>query len=148
MKRLLLAGMASVAAIAPASASAEQVNGTGQSATYPMVHVNAKDNGNGPRGHVFFADPPALAPGIIGHSDVTCLRVEGNTARIGAVHRESGFAFFVQVIDNGSPGRGSDEHRVRPATQDEVVPPDCNPGALPDFTPFEPVVKGNYVVKP
>jgi hypothetical protein len=147
MKRLLFAGMASLAAIAPASASAEQVNGTGQSATYPQVHVNAKDNGDGPRGHVYFGAPPGIPPAV-GQSDVTCLRVEGNTARIGAVQRSTGFAFFVQVIDNGSPGRGNDEHRVRPATQGEVTPPDCNPGALPDFTPFETIVQGNYVVKP
>jgi hypothetical protein len=147
MKRLLLAGVASVAAIAPASASAEQVNGTGQSATYSQVHVNAKDNGRGPDGHAYFARPPAEAPGLIGHSDVTCLNVVGNTARIGLRHRPSGFTAFLQVIDNGSPGRGADQHRLRPAAPNEVTPPDCNP-QFPDFTPFETLVQGNYVVKP
>ena len=146
MKRVLLVTMTSLVALVPATASAEQVNGTGQSASYPQAHVNAKDNGTGPRGHVYFA-PPGTTPAA-GQSEVTCLNVTGNTARIGAIHEPSGFAFFIQIIDNGSPGRGSDEHRVRPATASEVTPPDCNPGALPDFTPFEVITQGNYVVKP
>jgi hypothetical protein len=149
MKRLLLVAVAGLTTLALAStAGAEQVTGTGQSASYPQVHVNAKDNGSGPQGQAYFANPPAESPGQIGHSDVTCLNVVGNTARIGAIHRESGFAFFIQVIDSGSPGKNADQHRVRPATAGEVVGPDCNPGALPDFTPFEVVVQGNYTVKP
>lgn len=147
MKRLPLLAVTGVAAAALApTAMAEQVNGTGQSATYPQVHVNAKDDGSGPRGHVYFR-APGLTPAAA-QADVTCLRVEGNTARIGAMNRSDGFAFFIQIIDTGSPGRAADEHRARPATQGEVTPPDCNPGALPDFTPFETILQGNYVIKP
>jgi hypothetical protein len=143
MKRLLLfVGVAAVGAFVPA-AHAELVVGTGQSGLYPHAHVNAKDNGDGPRGHGFFA-PPGLTPQ---QADVTCINVQGNTARVGLVSREFAFPAFIEIIDNGSPGRGADQHRLRPAGPNEVTPPDCNPTRA-DFTPFETVVQGNYVIKP
>jgi hypothetical protein len=143
MKRLLLFGGLLALGALPAAASAELVVGTGQSPTYPHAHVNAKDDGDGPRGHGFFA-PPGLTPV---QADVTCINVVGNTARVGLVGRQSGFPAFIEIIDNGSPGRGADQHRLRPALPAEVAPPDCNP-TRPDFTPFEPLVQGNYVIKP
>ena len=51
MKRLLLFVVAAVAAISVPIANAapkmEKANGTGQSASYGSVHVNAKDQGDG-----------------------------------------------------------------------------------------------------
>lgn len=143
MKRILLAITGVVALVIPATAVAEQVNGTGQSALYAQPHVNAKDKGDGPRGHAFFR----TAAGDIVQGDVTCLNVTGNQARIGVMNRPNAFTYFIQIIDNGSPGHGQDRHRARPATAAEVTQPDCNP-IFADFTPFETIVQGNYVVKP
>jgi hypothetical protein len=143
MKRVLLWMVVVAVGAVPGTAVAEQVDGTGQSSLYQQVHVNAKDNGNGPRGHAYFR----TAAGIIVQGDVTCLNVVGNTARIGVMNRSNGFPYFVQVIDNGSPGPGNDQHRARPAFASEIAPPDCNP-SFPDFTPFQALVQGNYVVKP
>lgn len=143
MKRLLLSVGVIAAGAIPATAAAEQVNGTGQSGLYQQVHVNAKDDGSGPRGHAYFR-PAGLTPV---QGDVTCLNVTGNQARIGVMNRSNGFPYFIQIIDNGSPGPGQDQHRVRPAGPNEITPPNCNP-TFADFTPFETLVQGNYVVKP
>jgi hypothetical protein len=143
MKRLFLfvalavVATAAVPVLAGAAPKFEKANGTGQSASYGSVHVNAKDQGDGPRGHFFVGTD-------IMQGDVTCIRQQGNTALIGGTLRDSGMPILIEVVDNGQPGAGADQHRWRPASPNEVAPPDCE-----DFgnnPPRATIEQGNYVV--
>ena len=148
MKRVLLcviSAMAVIAAVPFTSGAAEgpkfqKTNGTGTSGTYGQVHVNADNNEHGgDLGHFFIA-PPNM-PRVQG--DVTCLRVDGNTALVGGTQRETGMPFLIEVTDNGEPGAGEDTHRYRPASPNEVA--SCS-----DFgnnPPPEPIERGNYIVQ-
>ena len=148
MKRILLTlALAALAAAAlPVVASAnhsegngpkfEKANGTGESASYGRVHVNAKDK-DGADGH-FFIDQGTTFQG-----DVTCLRVTGNTALVGGLLRGTGMPILIEVIDNGEPGAGNDRHRWRPAMPGEVTGQCGNFGNNP---PPATIVQGNYIV--
>jgi hypothetical protein len=143
MKRLLLfvalavVATAAVPVLAGAAPKFEKANGTGQSAAYGSVHVNAKDQGDGPRGH-FFIDQLQF--------DVTCIRQQGNTALIGGLDRATGtMPVLVEVRDNGQPGAGADQHRWRPAPENGgIAPPDC--GDFGNNPPPATIEQGNYVV--
>jgi hypothetical protein len=141
MKRLLLfvalavVATAAVPVLAGAAPKFEKANGTGQSTAYGSVHVNAKDQGDGPRGHFFINQM---------QGDVTCLRQSGNTALLGGTDRATGMPFLIEVVDNGQPGHGADQHRYRPAMPNEVAPPDC--ADFGDMPPRETITQGNYVV--
>ena len=143
MKRMLLfvalavLAIAAVPVVAGAAPKFEKANGTGQSATYGSVHVNAKDQGDGPRGH-FFVGTPEM------QGDVTCINQEGNTAIVGGLLRVGGMPILIEVVDNGQPGHGADQHRWRPATPDEVAGPDCED--FGDNPPRATIERGNYVV--
>jgi hypothetical protein len=141
MKRLLLFVVAAVAAvsvpIAGAQPKMEKANGTGQSAMYGSVHVNAKDQGDGPRGH-FFVGTDAM------QGDVTCINQSGNTALVGGLLRGTGAPILIEVVDNGQPGAGADQHRWRMASPMEVTPPDCDP--FGNNPPRVTIEQGNYVV--
>ena len=151
MKRMLLFVALAIAAIValPVAAGAapkfEKANGTGESAAYGAVHVNAKDQGDGPRGHFFIGN----AMGIPAQGDVTCLRQEGNTALIGGLTRVEvapgvRLPLLIEVVDNGQPGTGADQHRWRFAYPEEVAAPDC--ADFGDNPPRANIERGNYVV--
>ncbi len=141
MRRLLLfvalavVAAAAVPVLAGAAPKFEKANGTGQSTMYGSIHVNAKDQGDGPRGHFFVNQI---------QGDVTCLRQSGNTALVGGLERISGMPILIEVVDNGQPGAGADQHRMRPATPAEVSDPNC--ADFGDNPPRVTIEQGNYVV--
>ena len=121
----------------------EKANGTGESATYGRVHVNADDNGRGQDLGHFFIGPPSGPVAVQG--DVTCLRVDGdNVATVGGRERVTNAPFIIEITDNGSPGAGADRHRWRPASPNEVGP---NCPTTEDFpNPSAQIQQGNYIV--
>jgi hypothetical protein len=150
MKRLLLlvAALAVAAVTIPVAGSVaagpkmEKADGTGESPMYGRVHVNAKDQGGDPQGHFFIG--PAMGPVEV-QGDVTCITQTGNRALVGGFDRQTGMPYLIEVIDNGQPGAGADQHRWRPAQPDEVSGPDCN-DQFSQNQPRETIVQGNYVV--
>ena len=151
MKRMLLFAALAVLAVvaipvvAGAAPTFEKANGTGESASYGSVHVNAKDQGDGPRGH-FFIDNAA---GVPVQGDVTCLRQQGNRALVGGLTRTEvapgvRLPLLIEVVDNGQPGAGADQHRWRFAQPDEVSDPNC--ADFGNNPPRATIERGNYVV--
>jgi hypothetical protein len=148
MKRMLLAGLLVLAAAIPATVGAapsrEQTNGTGASPDYGRIHVNVKEDGDGVKGH-FFIDIAELAPV---HLTPSCLTVNGNVAVVGGTIRQGDGAgmmwVLAEITDNGEPGKDTDQHRWRFATQDEVAGPDCEYGD--NNPPPSTITQGNYQV--
>ncbi|HEX8054770.1 MAG TPA: hypothetical protein VF517_17415 [Thermoleophilaceae bacterium] len=142
---LAVMAIAATPVVAGAAPTFEKADGTGESPEYGAVHVNAKDQGDGPRGHWFVSD----AVGTPFQGDVTCLRQEGNTALVGGLGRNEVapgvlLPILIEVVDNGQPGHGADQHRWRFAFPDEVADPDC--ADFGDNPPRANIVRGNYVV--
>jgi len=145
MKRLLpvvlLVGVAAFALPLQAqAASGPSADGTGRSATYGLVHVNAQavpfspQHPFGAQGHFFIKNQ-----GVQG--DVLCIRTLGPFAAVGGVDTATQSRWLIVVRDGGSPGHGNDQHLARPATNAESET--CSPNAGP---PLVTIDQGNYVV--
>lgn len=131
------------------------VRGTWESATGAKFHVNAKSgpSGEDPKGRFYVefkeaaeATPPRIPFDFRG--EVTCLNVDGNTARVGGrvTHAKGdlpgnpaeGGGFLITVVDNGEPG--DNDHAVG------LPSPQGVPDVCPLRTTANPGQHGNFVV--
>ena len=114
-----------------------------------LIHTNAKSefDGSSPEGTVFAhvtVVATGLQPEVYGR--VTCLRVVGNQAVVGAeVTKTSdpaflpvGFGAVAQYVDNGEPGSADRGSAFATPTPPVVCP-------APAF-PTNPVTQGNFIV--
>ena len=154
MRKVPIAIAAAVVAMAafPATGAAappDTTTGTGMHEFVNFnqaVHVNARSQeGLDARGHIFW-DQDSVFPGqsVKVQGEVTCHRVVGNTATVGARLHETvfGFATHLQIFinDDGEPGAGQDEMFILPSSLPQSTCP----------APFEfegfPIEKGDYRV--
>lgn len=145
--------------VEPSSQSAEEQTNFARGAAGPAAYGNAGIDflgrvqttafaANGATGEM---ETAILAVGLVGHFEIDCLNVDGNTATMSGnitVPRDlAGFVPFVfRVVDNGH-GRGVDQvSLISFAEQPGGV--DCN-SAEADFDPalsLFPIVRGNVTV--
>jgi hypothetical protein len=86
-------------------------SGAGDTIAFVAQSKPTTENANAARGQVQYIDREADVPQVVRHGTVTCLTIDGTTARLGGVweDRDGGGTFEIQVMDNGEGDAAPDD---------------------------------------